>query len=67
MKGALSAPVNTFASFWMKRRRIDDVVDATPIHGFCGLLGLVMASCFATQKNYREVYGVSVSPCFECL
>lgn len=31
--------------------QVDDVVDATPIHFFCGIWGVIAASLFATKDN----------------
>lgn len=31
--------------------QIDDVVDAVPVHGFCGAWGVIAASLFATKDN----------------
>lgn len=36
--------------------KIDDVVNAIPVHGFCGFFGVIMAACFATQDNYSAAY-----------
>ena len=45
---------------------VDDVVDATPVHGACGLLGLIAAAFFATKSNYQQVYGVSDDTAERC-
>ena len=42
------------------------VVDATPIHGMCGVLGVVAPACFATPKMYAQTYGVSGSRADRC-
>jgi len=39
---------------WMK---IDDVVDASPVHLFCGIWGTLAAGLFAHPKNYDAAYG----------
>mmetsp|Transcript_75966 Transcript_75966/g.216768 ORF Transcript_75966/g.216768 Transcript_75966/m.216768 type:complete len:447 (-) Transcript_75966:186-1526(-) len=36
--------------------KIDDVVSAIPVHGFCGFYGVIMASLFATKDNYAAAY-----------
>jgi ammonia channel protein AmtB len=35
---------------------IDDVIDAIPVHGFCGIYGVLMAGFFATPHNYGMAY-----------
>jgi Amt family ammonium transporter len=35
---------------------IDDVIDAIPVHGGCGVFGVLMAGFFATQNNYAGAY-----------
>mmetsp|Transcript_15185 Transcript_15185/g.57748 ORF Transcript_15185/g.57748 Transcript_15185/m.57748 type:complete len:479 (-) Transcript_15185:314-1750(-) len=36
--------------------KIDDVVDAIPVHGFCGAWGVIAAGLFATDFNYEAAY-----------
>jgi len=38
---------------WLK---IDDVVNAIPVHGFCGAWGVIAANSFATNFNYEDAY-----------
>ena len=40
---------------------IDDVVDASPVHLFCGMWGTIAAGLFANPKNYNAAYGVVTS------
>lgn len=54
--GAGAAPVYVFSSRMLKSFGIDDVVDASPVHGFCGAYGVIMAAFFATQNNYSAAY-----------
>merc|ERR1712159_68821 len=35
---------------------IDDVVDASPVHGFCGAYGVIMVGLLATESNYAAAY-----------
>jgi Amt family ammonium transporter len=59
--GLGAAVVYYFASKFLKRCGVDDVVDAAPVHFFCGAYGVLMASLFATQENYANAYGASYS------
>lgn len=54
--GMFAAPVFLGSSKMLKAFKIDDVVEAAPVHGFCGAYGTVMAACFATQGNYDMAY-----------
>ncbi|CAM9173000.1 unnamed protein product, partial [Hapterophycus canaliculatus] len=54
--GIVSAFVYTYSSKLMVKLKVDDVVDAAPIHFFCGIWGVVAASLFATKDNYANVY-----------
>lgn len=54
--GLFAAPVFLGSSKLLKAFRIDDVVEAAPVHGFCGAYGTIMAACFATQGNYDMAY-----------
>ena len=37
--------------------RIDDVVDASPVHFFCGMWGTIAAGLFAEPDNVEMAYG----------
>jgi len=37
---------------------IDDVVDASPVHGFCGAYGVISAALWTTPHNYLSAYGI---------
>jgi len=37
---------------------IDDVVDACPVHGFCGAYGVISAALWTTPHNYLSAYGI---------
>jgi hypothetical protein len=50
--------VYLFASKFIKKCGVDDVVDAFPVHGACGCYGVVMAALFATKENYAAAYGI---------
>lgn len=36
--------------------QIDDVVDASVVHGLCGLWGIVATALFATEDGYARAY-----------
>lgn len=36
--------------------QIDDVVDAAPVHMFCGMWGVLGAGLLAEKDNYGEAY-----------
>jgi Amt family ammonium transporter len=50
----------------LKKLGIDDVVDAIPVHGFCGCYGVLMAGLFATKENYAAAYGIYDGAVDEC-
>lgn len=54
--GLVSGFVYTYSSKLLLKLRIDDVVGAVPVHGFCGLWGVIASSLFATKDNYALAY-----------
>jgi len=54
--GALSSLVYVGSSKLLVRLGIDDVVDASPVHGFCGAYGVIMTGLLATKENYAAAY-----------
>ncbi|CAM9265764.1 unnamed protein product [Ectocarpus fasciculatus] len=54
--GIVSGFVYTYSSKLLVMLRIDDVVDAIPVHCFCGAWGVFAASLFATKDNYAAAY-----------
>tara|TARA_B100000427_G_scaffold176325_1_gene146711 strand:+ start:98 stop:1564 length:1467 start_codon:yes stop_codon:yes gene_type:complete len=54
--GAIGAPVYYYSNKLLTRFRIDDVVGSVPVHGFCGLWGVLAASLFATPRYYSQAY-----------
>lgn len=54
--GLISAPVYYGASNLLVKLEIDDVVDAFPVHGCCGLWGVIAAALFATEFYYARAY-----------
>ena len=45
----------------LKKFEIDDVVDAFPVHGACGIWGVIAAGLFTTENNYRNAYSSTYS------
>ena len=54
--GVIAAPVYLFASKTLVHFGVDDVVDASPVHGACGAWGVLAASLFATEYYYKLAY-----------
>jgi len=54
--GIIAAIVYFFSSKLLKKLKIDDVVDASPVHMFCGAWGVIAAGLFATEENYNAAY-----------
>jgi len=50
--------VYVFSSKFLKKMGIDDVVDACPVHGFCGFYGVISAALWTTPHNYASAYGI---------
>ncbi|CBJ33346.1 ammonium transporter (ISS) [Ectocarpus siliculosus] len=62
--GIISGFVYTYSSKMLVMLKIDDVVDAIPVHCFCGAWGVFAASLFATKDNYSAAYyGDRVDKC----
>ena len=49
----------SLSSSLMLRRRIDDVVDAVPIHLFGGMWGVIATALFTKESFYNLVYNAS--------
>merc|ERR1719408_1235098 len=47
--GILAGPVFLLGEAVLFKLGIDDVVLASPVHGFCGMFGVLMAAVFATE------------------
>ncbi|GAB4818259.1 hypothetical protein N2152v2_005305 [Parachlorella kessleri] len=54
--GIGGALVYTASSKLLLRLRIDDPLDASPVHFFCGMWGLLAPGFFATQTSTEQVY-----------
>lgn len=57
--GFVSAIVYFYSSRLMIFLNIDDVVDAAPVHLFCGIWGTIAAGLFSTPQNVMMAYGRS--------
>ncbi|KAI7846332.1 hypothetical protein COHA_000169 [Chlorella ohadii] len=55
--GAVGAAVYLGASKLLLRLRIDDPVDAAPVHFFCGAWGVLAVGFFATETFTNAAYG----------
>lgn len=55
--GAVGGLVYYFTSLGLKKLRIDDPLDASPVHFFSGFWGVVSVGFFATPANVLNVYG----------
>ncbi|CAN0020123.1 unnamed protein product, partial [Sphacelaria rigidula] len=54
--GVISGFVYMGASKALVKAKIDDVVDAIPVHFACGAWGVFAAALFATKENYVAAY-----------
>ena len=54
--GALAAPIYMGASKGLLKMKIDDVVNAVPVHGACGAWGVIAAGLFASPHYYSMAY-----------
>jgi len=51
--GVASGVVSVLGSYALERVKIDDVVGAIPVHGFCGLLGTLAVALFGDLENFH--------------
>ena len=56
--GIVAGIVYSLSSSLLLRRRIDDVVDAVPIHLFGGVWGLIATALFTKESFYNLVYNM---------
>jgi Amt family ammonium transporter len=54
--GVIGGVVYFYSSKLLLKFQIDDVVDAAPVHCFCGAWGVIAAGLFATETNYKLAY-----------
>jgi Amt family ammonium transporter len=60
--GFFAGIVYMIGSRFLEKVRIDDAVDAIPVHGFGGIWGLVAVGLFAAPSRLDHVYGHSTHP-----
>jgi len=53
LTGFVAAPVAVLGSDLLLRLRVDDVVGAIPVHGFCGVWGTLAAGLFHSDGLFR--------------
>jgi Amt family ammonium transporter len=59
--GIVSGWVYVLASKLLIRLKIDDAVDAVPVHGFCGMWGCIATGIFANPTRVAMAYGTSAA------
>uniref|UniRef100_A0A7S2S369 Ammonium transporter AmtB-like domain-containing protein n=1 Tax=Rhizochromulina marina TaxID=1034831 RepID=A0A7S2S369_9STRA len=52
--GGLAAIVFHIGSLVLQQQQVDDVINAIPVHGYCGALGLILAVLFADEDRFRD-------------
>lgn len=57
--GIIGGAMYYCASWGLLKLQIDDPLDASPVHFFSGMWGLLSVGFFATPANLRNVYGAS--------
>jgi len=55
--GFVGGWVYLLTSAWLLRRRIDDAVDAIPVHLFCGMWGTFAVGFLASPSRVMDLYG----------
>jgi len=61
--GSISGVVYVFSSKLLVMLKIDDAVDAIPVHGFCGAWGCIATGLFATDYGLFYGHGASLLGC----
>merc|ERR1712150_193168 len=59
--GIIGGIVYYASSQMLLRLHIDDVVDASPVHYFCGIWGVISAGLLAKPENVEMSYGIHES------
>mmetsp|Transcript_5837 Transcript_5837/g.8757 ORF Transcript_5837/g.8757 Transcript_5837/m.8757 type:complete len:487 (-) Transcript_5837:3-1463(-) len=54
--GCIAGIIYQLASKLLLKLRIDDVVNAAPVHLFCGAWGMLATGLFAEESNYGRAY-----------
>lgn len=57
--GVIGGLIYYGSSWGLKRLTIDDPLDASPVHFFCGMWGVIASGLFATEFNTINAYGTS--------
>jgi len=63
MIGVVGGFVYQFASMLLRKLKIDDPVDAVPVHGFCGIWGAIAAVLFDMGQGHDHFHGRSGFSC----
>jgi Amt family ammonium transporter len=61
--GLIGAFVYQGSSMLLQKLKIDDPVDAVPVHGFCGIWGVLAAALFDWGKGFDHFHGWSGFAC----
>ena len=51
--GAIAGVISILGTYWLERRKIDDVVGAIPVHAFCGLWGTIAVALFGNEAAFE--------------
>merc|ERR1739844_473274 len=62
--GLVSGIVYVFSSKLLVKLKIDDAVDAVPVHGFCGIWGCLATGIFASTDRVAFAYGIDTAGVF---
>ncbi|CAM9900828.1 unnamed protein product [Choristocarpus tenellus] len=54
--GIIGGIIYFISSAALRKMKVDDVVDAAPVHMCCGIWGVLAAGLFATKTNYGAAY-----------
>ena len=57
--GCIGGFVDYGSSKLLLKLKVDDPLDASPVHFFCGMWGVVASGLFANQKLTNGVYGAA--------
>jgi len=61
--GVVAGVLYVWASDFMVRKKLDDVVDAVAVHFFGGIWGIVASALFSAPKFLKHFYGDSYQGC----
>jgi Amt family ammonium transporter len=56
--GALAGILYIKSSIWLEKWRIDDAVNAVPVHMFCGGWGVIATGLFSNPSHVEDAFGV---------